>query len=195
MRRSTSSGEGTVRVVPPLQESSEKASWDESSAPCRLCGKSVLAAVTIPANEALELCKILKTAFPSEAWTTEKNHGAYQMAFGVVCSPPRHGLVIQIYINQGHRIKRRTVNFGLWDSTSGIQARVYQLTIADANSPTHREENEVWYGSHQHLGDKAEKLSHLNQVDFGVALDFFCKKISLALEEPISDPLLFNLTS
>lgn len=163
------------------------------SPPASIGGKS-LSAITIPESQAKALCSIVKTASPSEAWSQGEKIGAHQMSFGVVCAPPRRGLVVQIYINQGYKVLRRTMNFGLWDSESGILTRVYQLTVADSDSPSHKEHGILWHGSHQHMGAKATHRPDLDAIDFLNAMKLFCSTISLTLDEPIPDPFAFDLT-
>lgn len=116
------------------------------------------------------------------------------MAFGVVCAPPRRGLVIEIYINQGYKVQRQTLNFGLWDREPGVLTRIYQLTIADALTPSHKEKGVQWYGSHQHMGSTVTQLQHLNSDNFFQSLELFCRTISLTLDEPISNPFDFKLS-
>ncbi len=120
--------------------------------------------------------------------------GTDKMAFGVICDPPRRGLAVLIYINQGHKVKRRTMNFGLWDNVGGVETRVYQLTVADSLTPTHGENGVRWYGSHRHMGSKAQSLQQLDTASFSEALKLFCSDISLSLEDQIPDPFVFNLT-
>ena len=129
-----------------------------------------------------------------DAWLLGAKAGTDKMTFGVVCSPPRRGLAVLIYINQGHKVKRRTMNFGLWDNVGGVETRVYQLTVADSLTPTHGEKGVRWYGSHRHMGDKATSLQHLDTANFHEALEVFCSDTSLTLEDPIPDPFAFNLT-
>lgn len=115
---------------------------------------------------------------------------------GVICEPPRRGLVVEIYVNAGIKVMRRTMNFGLWDTSSGIWERAYQLTVADANSPTHKERGVQWFGSHQHFGEVAEKMNHLDTATFEECLKLFCATVNLYIEDgPIKDPLKFELTS
>ena len=136
----------------------------------------------------MALCVITKTASPAQ-WQQGAKPGSLKTTFGVVCEPPRRGLIIEIYINRGHKVKRRTLNFGLWDTKSGGFDRVYQLTVADANSPTHTERGVTWFGSHEHMGDKAIQQNILDYVSFAEALIVFLKKICLTLDETIIDPL------
>lgn len=98
-------------------------------------------------------------------------------------------------MSRGSKVQRRTIDFGLWDSTSGVLERIYQLTIADSKSPTHMEEGELWFGSHEHMGEKATKLNHMDSVDFHAALEYFCQRTSLLIEDgPIEDPQAFSLS-
>ena len=115
---------------------------------------------------------------------------------GVVCTPPRRGLQVEIYVHRIAKVVRRTIDFGLWDTRSGVHERVYQLTVADKDSPTHTEKGVVWFGSHEHVGDEAVKLDGIDDFGFDEALNLFVLKINLTIEDgPILDPLAFDLTS
>lgn len=153
-----------------------------------LAAPNSLAAETVPYEVALSLCLVQKRADPAN-WAPGDKTGAVCTAFGVVCDPPRPGLVVEIAINRGAKARRRTVNFGLWDTSTGGYVRVYQLTIADSASPTHSENGKVWFGSHEHMGDRATHRPDLDAVPFGSALTNFLGTISLAIESPIEDPL------
>ena len=128
-------------------------------------------------------------------WQQGNKVGALKMTMGVVCDPPRPGLVVEIYMNRGHKVLRRTLNFGLWDTASGVWERAYQLTVADSNSPTHTENGVTWFGSHDHIGEIATQKSHLDTIDFHEALQLFCRATSLTIDDgPIADPTVFVLT-
>ena len=114
------------------------------------------------------------------------------MAFGVVCDPPRRGLIVELYMTQGRKINRQKMNFGLWDRSRPEWERVYQLTVAPADMPTHGKEGETWYGAHDHFGSP-RKQDHLNGASFAVGLEFFCNVTNLTLEEQIDDPFKFVL--
>lgn len=121
--------------------------------------------------------------------------GSLKLVLGVVCSPPRRGLQVEIYVHRISKVIRRTVDFGLWDASSGEHERVYQMTVADSNSPTHTEKGVVWFGSHEHVGDTANKLMGIDELDFESALQLFLSKVNLTIEDgPIPDPFAFELT-
>lgn len=147
-----------------------------------------MAGTSLPAHEAGELCRLGKAASPA-SWAKGAQEGSAWCEFGVVCEPPRRGLLVSIRINRGHKIKRRTMNFGLWDTSTGSWERVYQLTIADPQSPTHSENGETWFGSHEHVGPEATQRMDLDSADFQSALQVFCEAVRLRLEDPIHDPL------
>ena len=130
--------------------------------------REVLAAASIPEEDAQALCSMAKKGSPA-AWRQGAKEGALTTVFGLVCEPPRPGLIVEIYINRGPKVKRRTLNFGLWDSSAGWE-RVYQLTIADSGTPTYTEISVVWYGSHEHIGHKAVGLTSLDTLPFADAL-------------------------
>lgn len=138
--------------------------------------------------EAEELCQLVKVAEPSQ-WQRGQSEGSLKCTFGVVCEPPRRGLRVEIYINRGHKIKRQTINLGLFDDIDGEWIGIYQLTVADEKSCHHRENGVSWYGSHEHIGDSKNKRNELDNKDFQVALRVFCDKINLTLDAPITDPL------
>lgn len=148
-----------------------------------------LAATALPEAEAVALCAISKTASPAAEWQRGAQPGALKNTFGVVCNPPRPGLVVEVYINRGHKVKRRTLNFGLWDTSSGGFDRVYQLTIADSSTPTHTERGVTWFGSHEHLGYSPTQLNALDTMTFADALARFCATVSLVLEDDLEDPI------
>lgn len=116
------------------------------------------------------------------------------LAMGIICAPPRRGFSVEMYCHRGYKVQRRTVDFGLWDNTSGIAERVYQLTVADSNTPSHIERGVQWFGSHEHMGDVPAQLPHLDTVGFMQALELFCSKISLVIDGEIEDPFDFKLT-
>lgn len=147
-----------------------------------------MAGISVLDDEAKALCATAKTASPAQ-WAHGDQPGSLWCEFGVVCTPPRHGLLVSIRINRGHKIKRRTISLGLWDTTSGAWERVYQLTVADSSSPTHMEKGTAWFGSHDHLGQKATQRNELDAADFNAALQSFCTTVNLQLDEPILDPL------
>jgi hypothetical protein len=147
-----------------------------------------LAAATIPEEDARAICALTKVASPA-AWQDGGRPGALKCAFGVVCDPPHRGLQVEIYISKGHKVKRRTINFGLWDTSGGGWERVYQLTIADPTSPTHTERGDVWCGSHEHLGATASKLNTLDTATFAEALQRFCATVNLKLDDELVDPM------
>lgn len=151
-----------------------------------------MAAQTIPEPDALQLCAIPKTGAPPEDWVFS-NPEVWKMGFGVVCRPPRRGFLVELYASGGFRLERRKLNIGLWDTLDGAYDRVYQLTIAPSWLPTHGEAGEVWYGSHEHIGNKASRLSELCDASFEEALKFFCDRTSLSLEDPIENPFEFKL--
>lgn len=138
--------------------------------------------------------RLAKTA-PLLRWAEgPKGVGSLSLVLGVVCNPPRRGLQVEIYV---HRVSviRRTVDFGLWDTSSGEHERIYQLTVADENSPTHTEKGVVWFGSHEHVGDQPIKLNGIDDLDFSGAMQLFLTKVNLTIEDgPIPDPFAFELT-
>lgn len=146
-----------------------------------------MAATALLEAEARALCAITKTASPA-SWQQGVTSGALKNTFGVVCDPPRRGLVVEVYINRGHKVKRRTLNFGLWDTSAGGFERAYQLTVADSASPTHTERGVTWFGSHEHMGEAATKLKELDALTFADALKRFCATVSLVLEDDLDDP-------
>ena len=147
-----------------------------------------MAATALPEAEARVLCAVPKMA-SAATWQQGVKPGALKNTFGVVCDPPRRGLVVEVYINRGHKVKRRTLNFGLWDTRAGGFDRAYQLTVADATSPTHTEQGVTWFGSHEHMGEAATKLNNLDTITISDALKRFCATVSLVLEEPLEDPI------
>ena len=148
--------------------------------------------VEVSEKDALALCALLKVAAPLHAWDESAIAGNRDMTFGVVCKPPRRGLIVELYMTQGRKVRRPKMNFGLWDRSGPVWERVYQLTVAPADLPTHGEEGETWYGSHDHLG-KARRQNQLDGASFATGLAFFCEVTNLTLEEPIEDPFKFVL--
>ena len=147
-----------------------------------------MAATALPEAEARAVCAVPKMA-SAAMWQQGVKPGSLKNTFGVVCDPPRRGLVVEVYINRGHKVKRRTLNFGLWDTSDGGFDRAYQLTVADATSPTHTEQGVTWFGSHEHMGNAATKLNNLDTTTFSDALKRFCATVSLILEGPLEDPI------
>ncbi len=74
-----------------------------------------MATIDVPEKEAKALCGLKKTASPLAAWDESAIAGNREMTFGVVCEPPRRGLVVELYMMQGRKVKRQKMNFGLWD--------------------------------------------------------------------------------
>ena len=161
---------------------------------CLVLSAGIIVSVTVevPEDQAIVLCRLAKTASPLAAWEESDIAGNREMTFGVICMPPRRGLIVELYVTQGRKIKRPKMNYGLWDRSGPIWERVYQLTIAPADLPTHGEEGVTWYGSHDHLG-KARKQNQLDGASFATGLQFFCKETNLTLEEDIEDPFRFAL--
>ena len=147
-----------------------------------------MAGISVPEDDARALCAIEKTASPAK-WATGAQPGSLWCEFGVICQPPRRGLLVSIRINRGHKVKRRTMSFGLWDTKSGARERVYQLTVADPASPTHIEQGAQWFGSHDHMGERTTQRTEFDRANFVAALQHFCSVINLRLEEEIVDPL------
>lgn len=103
--------------------------------------------------------------------------------------------MIDLYASSGgKRIARRKLNLGLWDRAGGVYERVYQLTIAPADLPTHGEDGETWYGSHEHMGEKATLLPDLCDAPFDEAIALFCRRTTLVFDDPIEDIFDFKLT-
>jgi len=141
----------------------------------------------IPEPDALELCALKKTASPTDFAPGDAD-GSFVCEFGVVCDPPRRGLVVKLYIHGGNKIKRQTIDFGLFDNIDRKMDRIYQLTLADENTPCHRENGIIWRGSHEHIGNKNYKRHDLNGKSFQVVLDIFLQKTNIILEERIFNP-------
>lgn len=157
------------------------------------CEGAPLAAIDIPHVQAEALCAISKVA-DAAIWQPGAKEGSRVLVMGVICAPPRRGLHVEIYMHRGHKVLRRTFDFGLWDNSSGVMERVYQLTVADSFSPTHTEKGVVWFGSHEHMGDTPTQLIHLDSVDFKTALQLFMSKVSLTIKGgDIDDPMEFKL--
>ena len=137
----------------------------------------------------------LAKSSPLVDWQEDtKGVGSLALHLGVICTPPRRGLQIEIYVHRISKVIRRTIDFGLWDTVSGTHERVYQLTIADKDSPGHSERGVTWFGSHEHVGDRAIKLDGIDDLSFDEAVKLFMKKVNLTIEDgPISDPLAFVL--
>lgn len=153
-----------------------------------------MAAQTMPRLEAEVLCELEKSADPSSDWKWVAP-GAWAMGFGVVCVPPRRGMVVELYCSPGQRVKQPKMNLGLWDRTDGEMRRVYQLTVALAHVATHTDENgEVWYGSHEHVGADVVRANQLDGRPFPEALAHFLARTTLNLEGPIHDPFYTRLT-
>ena len=188
IRRSTSSGFGSPGGCALFTARLAAGMMGQLSAPIDGAGKGLMAGISVPEDEALALCAIAKTASPAK-WAQGDQQGSLWCEFGVVCAPPRPGLLVSIRINRGYKIKRRTMSFGLWDTSSGAWERVYQLTVGDSSSPTHSEQGIAWFGSHDHMGPKAMQRNEFDEADFGVSLQSFCTTIALHIEEPIVDPL------
>lgn len=151
-----------------------------------------MSTVEVPEDEAKALCGLKKTASPLAAWEESDIAGNREMTFGVVCEPPRRGLVVELYMTQGRKVRRQKMNFGLWDRSRPVWERVYQLTVAPGDLPTHAEGSDIWYGSHDHLG-RARRQNQLDGASFAEGLRFFCEQTNLTLEEPIEDPFKFEL--
>lgn len=141
----------------------------------------------IPEADALELCALKKTASPTD-FAPGDSSGSFVCEFGVVCEPPRRGLVVRIYIHGGNKVKRQTIDFGLFDNVDRNLIRIYQLTLADENTPCHRENGIAWRGSHEHIGDRNYKRTDLNNKSFQAILDLFLRKANIILEEKIFNP-------
>lgn len=142
---------------------------------------------TISEAEALELCALKKTASPTD-FAPGDSSGSFVCEFGVVCEPPRRGLVVRIYIHSGNKVKRQTIDFGLFDNVERNLLRVYQLTLADESTPCHRENGIIWRGSHEHIGAENYKRDDLNNKSFQDVLEIFLAKINIILEEKIFNP-------
>jgi hypothetical protein len=151
-----------------------------------------MATVEVPEDQAWALCSLKKTASPLAAWDESDIAGNREMTFGIVCDPPRRGLVVELYMTQGRKVRRLKMNFGLWDRSGPVWERVYQLTVAPSNLPTHGEGSDIWYGSHDHLG-QARRQNQLDSASFAEGLKFFCEQTNLTLEDPIEDPFKFEL--
>ena len=151
-----------------------------------------MATVDVPVEEAKALCRLKKTASPLAAWDESDIAGNREMTFGVVCDPPRRGLVVELYMTQGRKVRRQKMNFGLWDRSEPVWERVYQLTVAPSDMPTHAEGGDIWYGSHDHLGEP-RRQNHLDGASFAEGLKFFCEQTNLTLEDAIEDPFKFDL--
>lgn len=153
-----------------------------------------MAAQTIPEADALALCGLKKEAILAQEWKAEGPH-SHTLGGGVVCVPPRRGLVLEIYTTRGKRVDWRKTDFGLWDKAGGRRehVRVYQLTIAPAHLHTHSQDGEPWFGSHEHMGASASQLPTLNSASFEDALAFFCQRTNIALSDPIEDPFRYYL--
>ena len=115
------------------------------------------------------------------------------MGFGVVCDPPRRGMTVELYCTPGAKVPTPKMNLGLWDKSDGDFRRVYQLTVAPSHLSTHTENGVVWYGSHEHVGEAAYQLPHMDSYTFIQALEYFLKRTTLTLEDPISDPYSLSL--
>lgn len=154
-----------------------------------------MACKDIPEADALPIIALAKSA-PLAKWSEgPKGEGSLSLHLGVVCNPPRRGLQIEIYVHRISKVIRRTVDFGLWDTINGEHQRVYQLTVADKDSPTHTEKGVTWFGSHEHLGNRAIKLNGIDDLNFEDALKLFLSKVNLTIEDgQIPDPLAFDLT-
>jgi hypothetical protein len=148
--------------------------------------------VEVPEQQALALCALKKVADPLHSWDESDIAGNREMTFGVVCDPARRGLIVELYVTQGRKVKRPKMNFGLWDRSGLVWERVYQLTVAQADLPTHGEEGVTWFGSHDHLG-KARRQNQLDGASFADGLAFFCNVTNLTLEGSIEDPFKFAL--
>ncbi|RYZ82971.1 MAG: hypothetical protein EOP04_20900 [Proteobacteria bacterium] len=85
------------------------------------------------------------------------------------------------------------MNLGLWDKSDGDFRRVYQLTVAPSILTTHTEKGVIWYGSHEHVGQAAYQLTHMDSYTFPQALAYFLDRTTLTLEDPIADPYSIKL--
>lgn len=156
-----------------------------------------MTAHTIPEAEALDLCALTKSASPGD-FVAGDCAGSIESEFGLVCDPPRKGLRVRIYVHGGNRVKRNTIDFGLWDCSDRPAIRIYQLTIANKSTHTHTEDGVKWYGSHEHLGDKNYIRSDANDKSFQEALQYFLSKTNIILDGPLInpfDPSTFELQS
>ncbi len=151
-----------------------------------------LATIDVPHAQAVELCALRKTA-EAGTWNPGWKVGAMVLVMGVICNPPRRGLHVEIYLHRSHKLLRRTIDFGLFDRSSGTQERVYQLTIADSDSLTHTERGKPWFGSHKHVGDQQIKLEGMDDVGFHDALRIFCEDTGLTIVDNIDDPTTLSL--
>jgi hypothetical protein len=153
-----------------------------------------LAAQTIPEADALILCGLKKEAILPNNWHSGDPR-TFELGGGVICEPPRRGLVVEIYTTHGKKVEWRKTDFGLWDKAGGRRehVRVYQLTIAPSHLHTHTEGGEVWFGSHEHMGSRASKLPDLCSASFDDALAFFCQRTNIRLADPIEDPFRYYL--
>lgn len=146
-----------------------------------------LATIDVPRAQAEALCALRKTA-DAGSWNPGWRAGAMVLVMGIVCDPPRRGLHAEIYLHRSHKVLRRTIDFGLFDSSSGTQERVYQLTVADSGSLTHTERGKPWFGSHKHVGDQPIKLDGIDDATFHEALRIFCADTGLTIVGSIDDP-------
>lgn len=152
-----------------------------------------MAACSIPEADALAICALRKEGVVAGGWADAGN-GTWKLSAGVICEPPRRGLVVDLYASSGgKRVPRRKVNLGLWDRLGGGYERVYQLTIAPADLPTHGEDGVTWFGSHEHVGTRAVLLPALCDAPLAEALAFFCQRTTLTFSDPIEDPYEFKL--
>ena len=102
-------------------------------------------------------------------------------------------MTVELYCTTGSKVPQTKMNLGLWDKSDGEFRRVYQLTVAPSHLSTHTEKGVVWYGSHEHVGEAAYQLPHMDMYAFSEALAYFLQRTTLTLEEPISDPYTLKL--
>jgi hypothetical protein len=70
--------------------------------------------------------------------------------------------------------------FTVFQLKGTIKLRVYQIEVVPPGRSKHKEKGEKWYGPHQHVGEKAEKIaasaSHLGCANHSDWFEYFLKE-------------------
>lgn len=69
------------------------------------------------------------------------------------------GLTVDLRIRQGLYVQDCRYDFSVFQIKGGRRLRVYQINVRPIDKSSHTESNgEIWFGSHHHFGERAERF-------------------------------------